>query len=326
MLLADRATAGTMATNIVTDGHSGPDHAGREGRFSPRPSDGIRGKASVWDAPGLRVQKKRSWPHVSASLFSRAAGEGCWRNDEHRICVPLLGARSGTVQIENGRTEEFKFTALNPIQFSPAGITARWVLEEDNTCLQIVQSRETYRNLASEITAPGSAVDLQPIFFLDDPQLAALVQSIVNEIDGGFLDNLLVEALDTALAIRIVRHFLGPTAKPFSARTLSRERLQRVLDYVDAHLGAPLSLNEIAGVACLSPYHFSRCFKHSMGVGPYRYVVVRRIERARRLLTQTEMPLADIAAAVGFDSQSSFTARFRREAGVSPGRLRKQMA
>jgi len=63
-----------------------------------------------------------------------------------------------------------------------------------------------------------------------------------------------------------------------------------------------------------------------MGVGPYRYVVVRRIERARRLLTQTEMPLADIAAAVGFDSQSSFTARFRREAGVSPGRLRKQMA
>jgi AraC family transcriptional regulator len=63
-----------------------------------------------------------------------------------------------------------------------------------------------------------------------------------------------------------------------------------------------------------------------MGMGLHRYVVARRIERARQLLLQSNLPLVDIAAAVGFDSQSSFTTRFRREVGLTPGGLRRSMA
>jgi AraC family transcriptional regulator len=107
-------------------------------------------------------------------------------------------------------------------------------------------------------------------------------------------------------------------------RTLSRERLRRVTEYIEAHLAEPLSLTKIGEIACLSPFHFSRSFKRSAGVGLHEYVVRRRIERAKQLILYSDLSLAQIAGAVGFDSQSSFTARFRREVGLSPGRFRKE--
>jgi AraC family transcriptional regulator len=107
-------------------------------------------------------------------------------------------------------------------------------------------------------------------------------------------------------------------------RTLSRERLRRVTDYIEAHLAEPLSLTEIGEIACLSPFHFSRCFKRSMGVGLHAYVLRRRIEHAKQLMVYSDLSLAQIASAVGFDSQSSFTARFSRDVGLTPGRFRKE--
>jgi AraC family transcriptional regulator len=107
---------------------------------------------------------------------------------------------------------------------------------------------------------------------------------------------------------------------------LSRERLQRVCDYIEAHLDDRLTLADLAGVACLSPYHFSRSFKQSVGVGPQRYVMERRIERAKVLMRRTRQPLASIALEVGFADQSHLTAIFRREIGMTPGRFRAALA
>ena len=62
---------------------------------------------------------------------------------------------------------------------------------------------------------------------------------------------------------------------PEPSNGLSRERLVRVLDYIKTHLDDRLTLTDLAGVACLSPYHFSRSFKRTVGVGPQRYVTQR---------------------------------------------------
>lgn len=99
-------------------------------------------------------------------------------------------------------------------------------------------------------------------------------------------------------------------------------RLRRVLDYIEAHLDRDLTLAELAGVACLSPCHFSRSFKLAVGVGPRRYTVRRRVERAKGPLRQGGDTLAAIAAAVGFADRSHFTAAFRRETGTTPGHYR----
>jgi AraC family transcriptional regulator len=107
---------------------------------------------------------------------------------------------------------------------------------------------------------------------------------------------------------------------------LSPERLQRVRDYVEEHLDGELSLTVLADIACLSPYHFSRSFKEAAGVGPQRYVIQRRVERAKRLMRQTHQPLALIALEAGFGDQSHFTIAFRREIGVTPGAFRAALA
>ena len=82
------------------------------------------------------------------------------------------------------------------------------------------------------------------------------------------------------------------------------------------------TLADLAGIACLSPYHFSRSFKKAIGVGLRRYVMQRRIERAKTLLRRTAQPLSWVAHEAGFYDQSHFTAEFRREIGVTPGRFR----
>jgi AraC family transcriptional regulator len=84
-------------------------------------------------------------------------------------------------------------------------------------------------------------------------------------MEGGFLDRLPVDALNTALAARIVRRFVDPPKIILEpSNGLSRDRLQRVCDYIEAHLDDRLTLAELAGVACLSPFHFSRSFKQGL--------------------------------------------------------------
>lgn len=104
---------------------------------------------------------------------------------------------------------------------------------------------------------------------------------------------------------------------------LSPLRLSRVIDHIDAYLDGPLTLAGLAAQACLSPFHFSRSFKRSMGIGLHQFVIRRRIERAKQLVRYSRRPLVEIGLLVGFDSQASFCARFHREVGMSPGNFRK---
>ena len=93
--------------------------------------------------------------------------------------------------------------------------------------------------------------------------------------------------------------------------------LRRVKEYVEAHLDGDLTIEGLAAVAGLSPYHFAHAFKRSTGYGPYRYVLRRRIGRAKQLMAR-KIPLSDVAQACGFGSQSHFSVRFREVTGLTP--------
>jgi transcriptional regulator GlxA family with amidase domain len=87
-------------------------------------------------------------------------------------------------------------------------------------------------------------------------------------------------------------------------------------------LGDRLTLTDLAGVACLSLYHFSRSFKLALGIGPQRYVMRCRLKRAKTLMRRTNQPLAWVAREAGFVDQSHLTSVFRRETGMTPGQFR----
>lgn len=107
---------------------------------------------------------------------------------------------------------------------------------------------------------------------------------------------------------------------------MSQAKLHRVIDFIEAGLDQPLSLEDLAKVADLSPFHFSRVFKLTTGETPYHFVCSRRLARAQRLLTDSQMELAELALSCGFASQSHFTAAFSKAFGTSPGRYRRARA
>src|SRR5262249_36767621 len=133
------------------------------------------------------------------------------------------------------------------------------------------------------------------------------------------------ESLANLLAVHLIRNASTPRSP--DRRTyvaLPQGKLRAVLEYVEEHLDAGLTLEQMAGAAHLSAYHFARRFKAATGAPPHQYRTPRRVERAKQLLQQDRaLPLAEIAACAGFSDQSQFPHHFKRLVGVTPGRFRR---
>jgi len=127
--------------------------------------------------------------------------------------------------------------------------------------------------------------------------------------------------------MREVMHTLAQRTEAHVPARHARERLpthtvRRLRDYVESFLAGDLDVTTMADVAALSPAHFARAFAATIGMSPFHYVISRRLAHAHELLERTDRSVIDIALEVGFKTQSHFTARFRREFGVTPREIR----
>jgi len=115
-------------------------------------------------------------------------------------------------------------------------------------------------------------------------------------------------------------------AVPSMESGLPRYKLRRVMAYVDASLGGPISLDDLASVAGVSRFHFHRQFRKTVGVTPREYVLRARIERAKGLLTESDLTVGEVSGAVGFVDQSHFSNNFRRLTAMTPRGFRNSMS
>jgi AraC-like DNA-binding protein len=107
-----------------------------------------------------------------------------------------------------------------------------------------------------------------------------------------------------------------------SRGALPGHKLRRVREFIDAHMSLAIRLEQLAAAAALSPYHFHRQFKNATGLTPREYVVRVRIEHAKALLTESDLPLVDVAGQAGFMDQSHFTTMFRKLTSMTPREFR----
>jgi AraC family transcriptional regulator len=148
--------------------------------------------------------------------------------------------------------------------------------------------------------------------------------AVGDELTAGAGGRLAAESIATVLAVHLIRHVLTPR-QPARRRagTLPRARLRAVVEYVEEHLDAGPTLEQMAAVARLSPNYFVGQFKRATGLPPHQYVITRRVERARQLLQAgTDLSLAEVAAHAGFSDQSQLSHHFKRLVGVTPGQFR----
>jgi len=94
--------------------------------------------------------------------------------------------------------------------------------------------------------------------------------------------------------------------------------LINVMRHIEKNLTTPPSLNELAEIAEISKYHFCRFFKKHIGMSPVKYILSRRIAKAREFLRKEDIPISAIASSVGFNDMSSFTVQFKRLTGKTP--------
>jgi AraC-like DNA-binding protein len=163
-------------------------------------------------------------------------------------------------------------------------------------------------------------VTIAPSLAVHDPLLHHIALVLQVALEGeGVAGQLYAKTLADALVVHFLRRYAA-SRPALGAVTggLSPSKLRRTTAYIQAHLEHDLSLVMLAAVGQTSPAHFARLFKHATGLAPHQYVITCRMEHAKRLLAETDLPLIEIGAQVGCADQSHFTALFRKHVALTP--------
>lgn len=248
---------------------------------------------------------------------------------DHMIAVHLDGA--GPVErVVDGRSVRTARSA-GTVTIDPAGRASAWYIGTSSEALHFYLDPHRLQHLAGELLDrdPG-AIQVDDPFGVEDRIIEGLAQASVAELRRpATASRLFLDALEQALGLHVLRCYSSMgrerDLREATARDrgrLPRRRLRVVLDHVEQHLADPISVDDLARVAGMSPYHFSRTFKATVGESPHRFVMAQRVRRAEMLLTETDVTLAEIALRTGFSSQSHMNAAFRRLRAITPSRLR----
>ena len=240
--------------------------------------------------------------------------------------VSGLGGTTLVVQFGGGRVREGepdRWRSMNlPTQslLVPAGVPTHWHYSGtvDFAVFYFLAGASSVMKSLNVLAESRDA----PVPF-SDPLVGAAALSLVGELqkahgaDAGFMERLAGVMLE-----QTYRALVTPGTRGMNPRHVHFSRLQAVLNHVHANLASDLSATRLASRADVSLAHFSRIFRDAMGVPPHRYVLAARLDLARKLLTQSTLPISRIAEECGFSSQSHLTASFRTAHSTTPAQYR----
>ena len=237
---------------------------------------------------------------------------------KHIISVAFAPHDRVTWSVDGGTAQSTPLPAGSVFIYSSREFV--WHRREKNSeYVNLLLEPKVINQLAND-NGISTPIELEHRVIFPDPTILHVAQLLKSEVvNGGLAGNLYVESLRNLLAIHLLRNYTGVSEKSSSeAGVLDTFKLQQIKDYIEENLAEELTNAHLAALVPMSEFHFARTFKTLVGEPPHRYILQRRIERAKILLKVTKFSGAEIAYQVGFSNPSHFTAQFRKLLGVTP--------
>ena len=214
------------------------------------------------------------------------------------------------------------------IDIIPAGLDGSWEDDADCRILRVRLDPGRLAQVAGELGRDAGQIELQPRFQLRDAGIEAICRAIKADLEADIpSDPLYIDLLANALAIRLIETASGNSLTPETSNTqkLSARQLRVLTEFIETNLDRKLHLADLAIVAGLSVTRLKSLFRNSTGVPVHQYVMRRRVEYARALMTTTDMAASEIALAAGFAHQSHMATTMRRLTGQTPGEILREV-
>jgi AraC family transcriptional regulator len=263
------------------------------------------------------------WDGISVQHCRLLSGESANRwHARHQIVIMLAGSFTATMESATGRRRSgWRGNGQTPIIPAGQSYSAYWEEELEEVSIQLDPA--LLARAAAEASV-SDKVELVEACSVSDPVIRQIGMALKAEAESeGPAGRLYAESLANVLAVHLLRHY---TQHGDKLRTefggLSGRKLNQAREFIHENIEMDLGITEIANAVDLSPFHFARSFKQATGVSPHQYLIKSRIERAKALLAEGELPIVEVGFRVGFKNQSHFTTLFRKLTSLTPGAYR----
>ena len=278
-------------------------------------------------SPLISSQGKQ-WRGITVEKFYLPPGETELESfEEHIICF-CLSPQPLLVEQQIGDRQIEHIHCSGDFSVHPARVANAQRWHGHNFFLHLRLQPELLKTVALQAAdIDSNLIELSTKSKTRDSFVEQIAMSLLSELKTeGLAGKLYVDSIINVLAIHLLRNYCiipKQLSKPIGG--LSRHKLKQAIDYIQAHLNEEIRLENIARSIEMNSTYFCHLFKNSMGISPYNYVIEQRIERAKQLLSKSNLSITDIALECGFADSSHFAKHFRKVNGVSATKYRQQL-
>jgi AraC family transcriptional regulator len=283
---------------------------------------------SSFSLPNLPIisSDRADWDKLQMALHRQPAFFMPEHASPHHVICINTGNPVTLERKVDGRSQTIDGVPLGDIGIYPANLRQTFHWHQDAEFIQLYLEPTFLTQVGTQLY-PNNDIALVPQLIPGfDPliyQIAIALKTAL-EVDGTS-SKLYADAMANALVVHLLsRYSTSKPSLPQPSGGLSEKQLKQIVEYIHEYLDRNVSLAELANVVQLSSYHFTRLFKRAIGIAPHHYQIRCRVDRAKQLLLEKKLSLAEIAHAVGFASQGHLNYHFKRVVGVTPTAFLRQ--